>query len=94
MGWLGKTTYDVLFAIHLKTRQVKILGVTEHSNADYMTGSTGISVGMFHVANWRDPSIRSARRIIPLQAGIRLHPAPPPKRSAALPPRRCLNSMN
>ena len=37
-------------------------------------GSTGISVGMFRVANWRDPSIRSALRIIPLQAGIMLHP--------------------
>ncbi len=37
MGWLGKTTYDVLFAIHHKTRQVKILGVTEHANAEYMT---------------------------------------------------------
>lgn len=36
MGWLGKTTYDVLFAIHVKTRKVKILGVTEHSNEAYM----------------------------------------------------------
>jgi putative transposase len=36
-GWLGKQTYDVLFAIHLGTRQVTILGVTEHSNTAYMS---------------------------------------------------------
>ncbi len=34
--WAGKQTYDVLFAIHLSTRQVKILGVTQHSNEAYM----------------------------------------------------------
>jgi transposase InsO family protein len=35
-AWLWKRTYDVLFAIHLKTRQVKIMGVTEHSDEAYM----------------------------------------------------------
>ena len=35
VGWLGKRAYDVLFAIHLGTRRVQIMGVTEHSNADY-----------------------------------------------------------
>jgi putative transposase len=37
-SWLGpiKRTYDVLFAIHHATRQVEILGVTEHSNQTYM----------------------------------------------------------
>lgn len=36
--WTGlvKRTYDVLFAIHHATRQVEILGVTEHSNEAYM----------------------------------------------------------
>ena len=34
--WFGKQTYDVLFAIHIGTRKVKILGVTEHSNEAYM----------------------------------------------------------
>ena len=37
VGWLGKTSYDVLFAIHLASRKVAILGVTEHSNEAYMT---------------------------------------------------------
>jgi len=36
VGWLGKRTYDVLFAIHLGTRRVQVMGVTEHSNGDYM----------------------------------------------------------
>jgi len=37
LGLLGKTTYDVLFAIRLASRRAELLGVTEHSNADYMT---------------------------------------------------------
>lgn len=36
-SWLGKRTYDVLFAIQVATRRVEILGITEHSNAEYMT---------------------------------------------------------
>lgn len=32
----GKRTYDVLFTIHLGTRKVEILGVTQHSDEDYM----------------------------------------------------------
>ncbi len=35
-GWLGKQSYDVLFAIHLGTRNVEILGVTQHSDTAYM----------------------------------------------------------
>jgi hypothetical protein len=34
MGLLSRTTYDVLFAIHLATRRVEILGVTEPANAN------------------------------------------------------------
>lgn len=34
--WLGRRTYDVLFAVHLGSRKAHILGVTEHSNAGYM----------------------------------------------------------
>ena len=34
--WAGKQTYDVLFAIHLATRKVEIMGVTQHSNEAYM----------------------------------------------------------
>jgi transposase InsO family protein len=38
MCWRGlvKRSYDVLFAIHHRTRQVEIMGVTEHSDAAYM----------------------------------------------------------
>ncbi len=35
-GLLGKTTYDVLFAIHLRTRRVHIVGITEHAVSDFM----------------------------------------------------------
>ena len=35
-GWLGKRSYDVLFAIHLGSRRVHIAGITEHANADFM----------------------------------------------------------
>lgn len=33
----GPEAYDVLFGVHLATRQVEILGVTQHSNEAYMT---------------------------------------------------------
>lgn len=33
----GPEAYDVLFGVHLATRKVKVLGVTQHSNAAYMT---------------------------------------------------------
>ena len=36
-SWLGKRSYDVLFAIHHGTRRVHIAGITEHANADFMT---------------------------------------------------------
>ena len=36
-NWLGKRSYDVLFAIHLGGRRVHIAGITEHANADFMT---------------------------------------------------------
>ena len=35
-GWLGKRSYDVLFAIHLGSRRVHIAGITEYANADFM----------------------------------------------------------
>ena len=35
-GLLGKTTYDVLFAIHLQTRRVHIVGITEHAVEAFM----------------------------------------------------------
>ncbi len=36
-SWLGKRSYDVLFAIHHGSRRVHIVGITEHANADFMT---------------------------------------------------------
>jgi transposase InsO family protein len=35
-GLFGSTTYYVLFAIHLSTRKVEILGVTDHPNEEFM----------------------------------------------------------
>ena len=35
-GWLGKRSYDVLFAIHLGSRRVHIAGITKHASADFM----------------------------------------------------------
>ena len=35
-GLLGKTSYDVLFAIHLQTRRVHIVGITEHAVSEFM----------------------------------------------------------
>jgi transposase InsO family protein len=35
-SWLGKRSYDVLFAIHHGTRRVHIAGITDHANADFM----------------------------------------------------------
>ena len=48
-SWLGKRSYDVLFAIHHGTRRIHIAGITEHANADFMTqtarNDTMIDVG-------------------------------------------------
>lgn len=40
---LVKETYDVLFAIHLSTRKVEILGVTQHSNEAYMVQTARVA---------------------------------------------------
>ena len=87
VGWLGKTTYDVLFAIHLKTRQVKILGVTEHSNADYMTqvarnetmDETGWlkQVGCRYLIHDRDTKFCGPWKEVLGAAGIETVPIPP-----------------
>jgi putative transposase len=36
MSWLGPTTYYVLFAIHLATRKVHIVGISENPNEAFM----------------------------------------------------------
>lgn len=33
----GPEAYDVFFGVHLATRKVEILGVTQHANEAYMT---------------------------------------------------------
>ena len=35
-GLLGKTSYDVLFAIHLQTRRVHIVGITQHAVTSFI----------------------------------------------------------
>ena len=35
-GLLGKTRYDVLFAIHLQTRRVHLIGITQHAVTAFM----------------------------------------------------------
>ncbi len=87
VGWLGKRTYDVLFAIHLGTRRVQIMGVTEHSNADYMAQvareatvpDTGWlkAVGAKYLIHDRDTKFCGRWREILLGAGIEPTAIPP-----------------
>jgi transposase InsO family protein len=37
LGEYGPERYDVLFGVHLATRKVEVLGVTQHANEAYMT---------------------------------------------------------
>lgn len=85
--WLGKQTYDVLFAVHLGSRQVEILGVTQHSNAAYMIQTAREAtmdetgwlkrVGCRYLIHDRDTKFCGAWTTLLKDAGIETVPIPP-----------------
>jgi putative transposase len=86
VGWLGKRTYDVLFAIHLSSRKVQIMGVTEHSNTAYMTqvareatvdGGWLKKVGAKYLIHDRDTKFCGPWKEVLLGAGVEPLAIPP-----------------
>ena len=87
VGWLGKQTYYVLFTIHLATRQVEIVGVTEHPDEDFMVqtarnttmADTGWlrRVGCKRLIHDRDTKFCGRWKEVLLDAEIELHKIPP-----------------
>ncbi len=87
VGWLGKKTYDVLFAIHLGTRRVEILGVTEHSDEAYMVqvarNATAVDtgwmkqVGAKYLIHDRDTKFCASWRHVLREAGVEPTAIPP-----------------
>jgi putative transposase len=86
-GWLGKQSYDVLFAIHVGSRKVEIMGVTQHSDEAYMAQvarnqtipDTGWlkQVGCRYLIHDRDTKFCGKWKGILQDAGITLVPTPP-----------------
>jgi len=85
-SWMGKQSYDVLFAIHLSTRHVEILGVTQHANSAFMaqvarnlTSDDGWlrKVGCKYLIHDRDTKFCGRWKDILGSAGIELTPTPP-----------------
>jgi transposase InsO family protein len=86
-GWLGKQTHYVLFAIHLATRRVRILGITDHPDTAFMIqtarnqtmmgGGWLHEVGCTHLIHDRDTKFCAHWRNALREAGIETVPIPP-----------------
>ena len=86
-GLLGKTSYDVLFAIHLQTRRVHIIGITQHAVTSFMVQTarnltmvdTGwlTQVGARYLIHDRDTKFCAAWRHALACGGVETVPIPP-----------------
>lgn len=85
-SWLGKTTAYVLFAIHVASRRVEILGITDHPDERFMaqvarngTAESGWlrEVGCRHFIHDHDTKFCAKWQGILEKAGIERVPLPP-----------------
>ena len=86
-GWLGKRTVYVLFAIHLGTRRVHLVGVSENPDETFVTQTarhdTMVDVGWLarvgakYLVHDRDTKFCSTWKTVMQQGGITLVPTPP-----------------